>query len=52
LQALDLVWDEEALDQWLERPQVMVPAMCEPFMGMANAEHRQALIEYLKTPND
>ena len=52
LQALDLVWDEETLDQWLERPHEMVPAMCEPFMGVPNPEHRRALIAYLKTPND
>jgi len=50
LQALDLVWDEETLDQWLEQPHEMVPAMCEPFMGLANPVHRQALIAYLKTP--
>ena len=50
LQALDLVWDEQTLDQWLLQPHVMVPGMCEPFMGMANLEHRQALIAYLKTP--
>jgi cytochrome c2 len=52
LQALDLVWDEETLDQWLEQPQAMVPAMCEPFTGMPNPEHRKALIAYLKNPND
>jgi cytochrome c len=52
LQALDLVWDEETLDQWLEQPHAMVPAMCEPFMGLPNPEHRRALIAYLKTPND
>jgi cytochrome c len=52
LQALDLVWDEETLDQWLEQPHEMVPGMCEPFMGLANPVHRQALIAYLKTPNN
>ena len=52
LQALDLVWDEETLDLWLEQPQATVPAMCEPFMGLPNPEHRRALIAYLKTPND
>ena len=50
LQALDLVWDEETLDQWLQQPQAMVPGMCEPFMGMANPEHRKALIAYLQNP--
>lgn len=52
LRALDLVWDEETLDQWLQEPQAMVPAMCEPFTGMADPEHRAALVAYLKTPND
>lgn len=47
---LDLVWDEEALDEWLQRPQALVPGMCEPFTGIANAEQRRALIAYLKTP--
>ncbi|MDJ0699079.1 MAG: c-type cytochrome [Woeseiaceae bacterium] len=50
LQALDVVWDEETLDRWLQQPEAMVPAMCEPFMGMANPEHRKALIAYLKNP--
>ena len=50
LQALDLVWDEETLDLWLQQPQALVPAMCEPFMGIAKPEHRKALIAYLKNP--
>ena len=50
LQTLDLVWDEETLDRWLRQPQAMVPAMCEPFMGMANPESRKALIAFLKNP--
>jgi cytochrome c len=50
LLALDLVWDEETLDLWLQQPQALVPAMCEPFMGIANPEHRKALIAYLKNP--
>jgi cytochrome c2 len=52
LQVLDLIWGEETLDRWLWQPQAMVPATCEPFMGMANPEHRQTLIAYLKTPNN
>lgn len=50
LRALDLVWDEETLDLWLQQPQALVPAMCEPFMGISNPEHRKALIAYLKNP--
>ena len=52
LQTLDLVWDEQTLDQWLLHPHAMVPGMCEPFMGMDNPEHRQALIAYLKNPTN
>ena len=50
LQALDLVWDEETLDQWLQQPDTWVPGMCEPFTGIENPEKRQALIAYLKNP--
>lgn len=45
-----LVWDEAQLDAWLENPQELVPGMCLPFMGLPNADHRAALIEYLKAP--
>lgn len=50
LQGLDVVWDEETLDRWLEDPQVISPLICEPFTGMANADYRKALIAYLKNP--
>ena len=50
LQALDIVWDEQTLDEWLQQPQALVPGLCEPFLGMAKPEHRQALIAYLKNP--
>ena len=50
VRALDLVWDEATLDQWLREPLAIAPAMCEPFTGMANPEHRQALIAYLRNP--
>ncbi len=52
LKSRDIVWDEETLDQWLENPQAMVPVMCEPFTGIANADYREALIAYLKNPPD
>ncbi len=50
LLALDLVWDEETLDLWLQAPHAMVPDMCEPFAGIANPQHRKALIAYLNSP--
>jgi cytochrome c len=52
LRALDLVWDEETLDKWLQQPHETVPGMCETFDGMANAEQRMALIAYLKNPEN
>lgn len=50
LQALELVWDEETLDQWLQNPEAMLPGMCEPFTGIENPEQRKALIAYLQNP--
>jgi cytochrome c len=50
LQALDLVWDEETLDQWLQEPDTLMPGVCEPFRGIENPEKRKALIAYLKNP--
>ena len=50
LQALDIVWDEETLDQWLQHPETIVPGMREPFTGIDNPEQRKALIAYLKNP--
>ena len=50
VEGLDLVWDEATLDQWLKEPLAIAPAMCEPFTGMANPEHRRVLIAYLKNP--
>lgn len=50
LKALELVWDEVTLDEWLQAPQAIVPDMCAPFTGIANPAHREALIAYLKRP--
>lgn len=50
LRQRELVWDTAQLDAWLEKPHEVVPGMCLPFMGLSNAAHREALIEYLKTP--
>lgn len=48
LRQREIVWDEAQLDVWLTKPHEVVPGMCLPFMGLPNAEHRAALIEYLK----
>lgn len=50
LREREFVWDEEQLDLWLTKPHEIVPGMCMPFMGLPKAEHRAALIEYLKAP--
>ncbi len=52
LKALDLVWDEETLDRWLEEPEAIMPTVCEPFTGLANPDYRKALSAYLKGPTD
>ncbi len=48
---LDLVWDEETLDFWLENPRELLPGMCVTFtIGLRNPEHRAALIAYMRNP--
>ncbi len=51
MRALDVVWDEATLDDWLKQPQALVPDLCMPFLGIANPEHRRALIAYLSNPS-
>lgn len=50
VQEEDIIWTEAVLDEWLTRPQQMVPDMCMPFTGLAKADERHALIEYMKQP--
>ena len=50
VQQEDIIWTEQVLDDWLTRPQQMVPDMCMPFLGLPKADDRHALIEYMKTP--
>lgn len=42
-------WTEEELDHWLQHPQHRIRGLCMPFTGLANEEHRKALIAYLKS---
>lgn len=44
-------WDEATLDQWLTKPHDLIPDMCLPFFGLPREEHRKALIEFFKHPN-
>lgn len=42
------VWDEAALDAYLENPRKNVVGTKMSFAGISNADERKALIEYLK----
>ncbi|MCB2114069.1 MAG: c-type cytochrome [Parvularculaceae bacterium] len=48
LGALDIVWDEETLDEWLTNPSAMAPGTAMGFR-VTDAEERKAIIAYLKT---
>ncbi len=50
LSAKNFIWDEARLDNWLKAPQAEIAGLCLPFMGLAKAEDRAALITYLKNP--
>ena len=42
------VWDEAALDAYLENPRKNIVGTKMSFAGLSNADERKALIEYLK----
>ena len=42
------VWDDAALDAYLENPRKAVVGTKMSFAGLSNADERKALIEYLK----
>jgi cytochrome c len=42
------VWDEAALDAWLEDPKQVKPKTKMAIPGMKDADERQAIIDYLK----
>lgn len=48
LQAQSGVWDVARLDRFLQQPQADVPGTSMAFPGVADAEHRKAIIEYLQ----
>ena len=47
LRALDLVWDEAALDRLLTRPSDILPGLCLPFTGLDDPAQRRELIAFL-----
>ncbi|MEO9599653.1 cytochrome c family protein [Parasphingorhabdus sp.] len=46
-----IVWTEEKLFQFLEKPQRVIPKTKMIFAGMPNAQQRADVIAYLKNPN-
>ncbi len=49
LLASGLMWDEQALDEWLIMPSKKVPGTKMVYAGQADPAKRKELIEYLKT---
>jgi cytochrome c len=48
LSQADIVWDEDALDAFLERPAAIVPGTTMAFAGLRREADRDAVIAYLK----
>ena len=44
----DIVWTDEAMDAYLERPAKFLPGGSMSFIGIRKEEDRQKLIEYMK----
>jgi cytochrome c len=45
-----LVWNEQTLDRWLEKPTSVVPGTAMAFVGLPSAQDRQSVIAYLRDP--
>ncbi len=52
LSAKEGVWDEAALDAFIESPKAFVPGNRMTFAGIKDADKRAALIKYLKQQSD
>jgi cytochrome c len=48
LRGADIVWTDEMLDRWLERPAALIPDNAMTFPGIADPQQRADLIAYLK----
>lgn len=44
-----LVWGSSTLDQWIEKPAVLVPGTSMVFIGVPREEDRRAIIAYLES---
>jgi len=49
MQASAVVWDDAAMDLWIEKPRELVPGTSMAFVGLKKPEDREALIKYLKS---
>ncbi len=52
LSAKEGVWDEAALDAFIESPQAFAPSNRMSFSGIKDADKRAALIEYMAQQSD
>jgi cytochrome c len=48
MMASDIVWDEETIDQYLEKPKTFIPKNKMAFPGFKKPEQRADVIAYLK----
>lgn len=48
LQASDIIWTGDALEQWMIEPREYIPGNKMAFVGLSNESDRKALVEYLE----
>jgi len=48
MKSSDIIWTDEALDKWIQKPTGLVPGTSMAFVGLKKPEDRDALIAYLK----
>lgn len=49
LASSDVVWNENTMDEWIQKPSEFIPGNMMAYIGMPNADDRTALIAYLKS---
>lgn len=47
-----IIWNDETMDAWIEKPRDLVPGTSMAFAGLKKAEDRAALIAYLKKTSE
>ncbi len=48
----DIIWNDENLDAYIEKPQNLIPGNIMAFAGVKDLEKRRAIIAYLKSLTD